>query len=610
MKQTYVFISLILVAHMSLGIAFSLATPIFEPPDEANHYLFVRYLQLVHQLPVQGLDPDGPRAHHPPLYYVLGAFLTAWVPGQGGADRVVMTLNPHTWFRYGDPQIENKALWVHYTPDERWPYRGPALAVHLLRLLSVGFSTLAVWLTYLAAQHMRPGDEPFALLAAGLLGFNSMVLFMSGVVQNSTAAITSTAAVLYVLARFTRQGFTFARWMWVGVAFALGVLLQTSALTLVVPVGVVLVYDAWRSRKFSALLLGAAGFLLPIAMIDGWWFVRNQVLYGDWTANSTIAALWTYGPIMPLDVALYLVGTGIVGRFGQGLMVEFPAPLYLGVGVLALISLAGLIGSASVNMRQALAQPNGTWLKKLGALLTPDVMLWSVQVITVVAVSAALVVYLYKYIHGVHGRYLFTAFPAMALLFAAGALVWVRPRSQGRLTLAVLTLFAALAVYGLFGLLIPTYAIPRTLTSDEQKQLTPLDADIGDTARVLGYSVNTSAVRPGGELILNVAWLPLSQTDIPCTVFVHLYDPELGSLTQLDIYPGQGNYATTVWDVGRPFVDTYRLSLPPDTPPTSQAKILLGLYDEATMQRLPVTGADAGPAEESWVQFGSLQIKP
>jgi hypothetical protein len=240
--------------------------------------------------------------------------------------------------------------------------------------------------------------------------------------------------------------------------------------------------------------------------------------------------------------------------------------------------------------------------------LTTDVVLWTVQVIIVLVVAMALAVYAVTVSWS--SRYMLTAYPSIAFLLAASYLAWFRPRWQGLATATVIGLNLGLAVYGLFGLLIPTYAIPRTLTADEQKQLTPLNANIGDTAQVLGYEATTLGVKPGGELILNVAWLPLSQTDIPYTVFVHLYDPELGSLTQLDIYPGQGNYATTVWDVGRPFVDTYRLTLPPDTPPTSQAKILLGLYDEATMQRLPVTGADAGPAEESWVQFGILQIQP
>jgi len=77
-------LTLILALHTALGIGFGLATPIFEAPDEANHFLFVRYVQIYHALPVQTLDQNGPRAHHPPLYFLIGAAVTAWVTDAGG----------------------------------------------------------------------------------------------------------------------------------------------------------------------------------------------------------------------------------------------------------------------------------------------------------------------------------------------------------------------------------------------------------------------------------------------------------------------------------------------------------------------------------------------
>ena len=111
---------LILALHISLGVAFGLTTPIFEAPDEDAHYLFVRYLQVHHTLPVQDLNPFGPRAHHPPLYFGLAALISAWVPNADlQTDRVSLLINPHVDYRYGDPHLENKAMWVHNGPDER-----------------------------------------------------------------------------------------------------------------------------------------------------------------------------------------------------------------------------------------------------------------------------------------------------------------------------------------------------------------------------------------------------------------------------------------------------------------------------------------------------------
>jgi hypothetical protein len=173
------------------------------------------------------------------------------------------------------------------------------------------------------------------------------------------------------------------------------------------------------------------------------------------------------------------------------------------------------------------------------------------------------------------------------------------------------TLLASLALsaYALFGMLIPRYGIPPSASTGELRQATPLDAQIGDVARVLAYRVDSTSVHPGGVLAVTVYWQVMARTAQPYTVFIHIYSPETGSIAQRDTYPGLGNYATTLWDPGRTFVDTYRLYLPPDAPGTQQAMILLGLYDGNSGQRLPVTGQDAGPAEDSWVQFGSIGVQ-
>src|SRR5689334_5170719 len=115
MRKPNFLLVLILLAHVVLGFIFNTSTPIFEAPDEDGHYLFVRYLQIFHTLPVQDLDINGPRAHHPPLYHILGALLTAWVPVQSdSARRIDMQGNPKAYFRYDDPERDNKAMWVHY----------------------------------------------------------------------------------------------------------------------------------------------------------------------------------------------------------------------------------------------------------------------------------------------------------------------------------------------------------------------------------------------------------------------------------------------------------------------------------------------------------------
>ena|SRR5438270_445070 len=77
MKRSKLILAGLVLVHIVLGLWFNTATPIFEAPDEDGHYLFIRYLQLYHSLPVQTLDTQGPRAHHPPLFHLMAAALTA-----------------------------------------------------------------------------------------------------------------------------------------------------------------------------------------------------------------------------------------------------------------------------------------------------------------------------------------------------------------------------------------------------------------------------------------------------------------------------------------------------------------------------------------------------
>jgi hypothetical protein len=218
---------------------------------------------------------------------------------------------------------------------------------------------------------------------------------------------------------------------------------------------------------------------------------------------------------------------------------------------------------------------------------------------------------LHTHPHGAfNGIYMFAAYPTLALLLAAGVLAWFKPRWHGWVGGVGIAANLSLALYALFGVVQPAYAPPRSPASIELSRMAPLDATVGNVARVLGYTLDPPVVKGGQTLAVTVYWQPLTRTSLPYTVFVHLYDPSVGSIAQRDTYPGLGNWATTVWTPGRTFVDTYRLVLPAAAPSVSGAEILLGLYDEKTMARLPVTGQNAGPSEDAWVDFGSVQVGP
>jgi 4-amino-4-deoxy-L-arabinose transferase-like glycosyltransferase len=440
------------------------------------------------------------------------------------------------------------------------------------------------------------------------------------VLQNNTTMLASGAAVLYLISLIVRRGLGRQLWIWaaLGVVLGLGMLLQLSAVVLAAPAGLALVYEAWRQRRWQTLAVGGAAVAVPLMALTGWWIARNFALYGDWSGNSAIASLWCCDPI-PYARAVQIFLTGLLGRFGQGLMITYPQPVYIAAGMLALVALAGHLRPDLATGRLGLAgplplpalRPRRTDSRSFWTLswLTPDAFLWLAHAGTILAATGALVFYAVTVAPGLPGRYMFPAFPSLAVGLAAGWLAWFRPRrrAMGIGFLAGLSLAAAL--YALCGLLWPTYRLPRAPTQAELRAMTPVDAQIEATARVLGYQLSQAAPHAGEQVTLTVYWQPLARTAVPYTVFVHLLAPGVGSVVQRDTYPGLGNYATTVWDVGRPFVDSYTLAIPPEAGGLGQAQFVFGLYDGASGLRLPVTGRDAGSAEEAWVRLRSVDVR-
>ena len=124
-------------------------------------------------------------------------------------------------------------------------------------------------------------------------------------------------------------------------------------------------------------------------------------------------------------------------------------------------------------------------------------------------------------------------------------------------------------------------------------------ARIGDFARLLGYDLE----KPGfsekpGFLTLTLHWQAEGPSAIAYTVSAQLLDGSGTLRAQADHPPGDGAFPTTGWAAGEVLSDTYRLALPADLAPGAYT-LLVGMYDPATLARLPVTAAAGTPAGDA-----------
>ncbi len=133
---------------------------------------------------------------------------------------------------------------------------------------------------------------------------------------------------------------------------------------------------------------------------------------------------------------------------------------------------------------------------------------------------------------------------------------------------------------------------------------TPVGAAFGGVVELEG-ALLPPTVAQGQPLEYTFLWRSLGETDVDYTVFMHLIDGEGQMVTGHDAQPRGGLYPTSVWEVGERVADERAWT--PDLAP-GRYRVEVGLYDLATMARLPLTGGDMALGDR--VALGEIEIMP
>lgn len=602
---------LVLAAFVVLGAVYSFVTPVFEAPDEIQHFFYVINLAEGRGLPVQ--PPAGPggrwaqEGSQPPLYYALAALLVA--PVDTADAETLVWENPHA--ALGDPlRLSNKNRIIH-TEREAWPYRGPVLAVHLARLLSVLLGAVTVAFIYLLGRALLPAAPGLALAAAAITAFTPQFIFLSSAVSNDGLITLLSTVTAWWVARLVRRLPLLApadrgrqrRW-WAAYA-GLGLVLGAAALTKLSGValwalaGAGLAAAGLRRGAFRRTLGGLAvtfGLALTVA---GWWYLRNWRLYGDPTGLNAMLAIvggWPQ-PLGWRDLAAQFQGLRISywALFGW-FNVPLPDWVYRVLDGVALVALAGLPllwrrGGRGVRARDR------AWLLAPAAWII--VMLASLVRWTLLT-------------PGMQGRLLYPAAWAINLLLVVGWSRWAEllPAARWRAgwLAAPVCLVALLAVGAPAAVIAPAYRLPAQMTAGsvpEAARLAPVT--FGEQARLIGASLAPGVLHPGETVWVTLYWEVLARFDRDYTVFVHLLDHAGGAAAQENGWPGRGAYPTRLWRPGAVIVDRYPVHVPGGAAAPAVLHVDVGFFIPQTGERLPALTA-AGRAAMGGA--GALRLLP
>ncbi len=566
--------AILVLTHLLLATIFSLG-PIFEGPDEIEHYRYIRLLVRDRALPPLDGQPRG-ELHQAPLYYLLAAPLLAPFDDDDFA-QIEARRNPFYPGLIDQPGNDNKNLYLH-TRAEQFPYSGSATAraVHVLRLLSVALSTLTVLIGVGIFRVLWPIRPDRRILALALLAFWPQMLFLGGMITNDVLLNLLASVVLWLALRQQRDGPTRRRMALLGLALGAVLLTKVNAVFLALPTALVILPDrrAWRHLPLTAAL---------IVLVAGWWYVRNGIEYGDPTGMQTMLRTWASEAIRPGGLALD-IGLGrlpyayasLWARFGQG-AVPVSRELYALFDRFLLVALGGAaIRLGVLAVRHARAETRLTVWQ--GSSVAAFAGIWGI-VLVYVASSAW---------SGNQGRYLLPGIAAWAAILTWG-LDALTPQRLARLRWPVaLTLtggLVAVACICLFGYYLPAYRLAPATNSTSNRLAYTFEgyAILSDSDPV------TLRARPGDRLTLTLTWTALRPADRDLLTYVHSVDSDI---VRRDSYPATGNLLAADWLPGETWAEHWVIAVPEDAAPGHVYPLVARLHDRQAGHALSATAAD------------------
>ena len=608
----------LLVAHLMLGVLYSVAVPAWEAHDEWAHYKFAEYVARHKALPPPNArlthEYEYDEASQPPLYYVLAALPIMLVDTNDG---VKPDVNPY----FGNPTgVGGINAAVHRSEQERFPWRGTILALHLARWVSLVISLAGLVAVYRLGRLLAPARWPAAFIALTVAALSPQYLFISSVVTNDVLIAALGCLVAWQGVQVGLKGLRLVPACGLALALGLALLSKLSALALLPFTALALGLGVTRSLRqgerrlrLGLTLLASLGCGLAIG---GLWLVRNVRLTGvPWPRDPWLLFRFTdrwfnrTGAAQPINLdalpaALVYAFRTFWASFGWGNL-EAYRWLYWFFAGLCLIGLLGLAWW--------LADSRGASDQRLAAWL---LILLAVSVLAMAAYR--------DFDHGgtlIRGRYLLPALGAVAWLLALGLDAFLRhlPRVwqhgvplalAGLLGITNLTL--PLVVIG------PAYAPPPNLARQASGPVElrpgeqPLGARFGQAAELVAYELWPTRVREGEALGVTLLWHTLRPLDQNYTLAVHLLDGHQQKVGEINTYPGRGNYATSLWQPGYVFRETYWIpvSAALAQPMLGQVKVAFFRAEGGQVgMHLPVTDVRGTPLGDA-VIFGRFKLAP
>ncbi len=555
--------------YFMIALAMSVVVPLGEASDEVSHWSYVQYLTEFRQLP----QPNGAvlgESRQPPLYYLVAAALTAWVP----REPFPIIANPD--FSPADDQAPNLLLHLR---REQFPFEGAVLAWHLVRVLSILMGAVTVWGTWHIALEFLPREKWIAFGSAAFVSLLPGFLSVSSQINNDNLVIMLTTLGILQVLRIAHGMDGVRHGAVLGLLMGLAVLAKWSGLTLWILVPAALFIAAFQKRAWDRVMRpGGVAFGLALLIIAPW-VLDNMLKYGDplgWSLALSVTDLRS-APLNRADLRILVEGlyTSFWGRFGGILLLKMHPAVYIGLGVVQVGSLLGWMGFARDGLRRR-ACPGIFFLLSVVFAFTG-------------IVAASFIRWSQTFAGTEQARLVYPGLPLWAVVTVVG---WTR-LFMGVQKRAMLAGAGALVVLDLcvLGFLHSTYyPLPASPVGEPRAPGGLTSKDFATSIRILDQVVSTGQVAPDGEVSVTITWQALDDLKDDLWLMLKL-ENGAGAVAQKEGVPSAGRVTTDWWKRGEVYSSRHTLRVPAGTAP-GVYHLRLGLHPFGRWEWLLVDDQD------------------
>ena len=472
------YIALLLILFFAKQAFNVIVFPPFTGHDEVAHFAYIRTVADEHRIPVipdlaewraawTAHETNYPGDYLPLDLYKYQRYVLDWCCKAD--DRPEFSTRPPNAMSFAGETYPNGWQYAANHPPLYYAVMAPLYKLtaslslerqqYILRAAAIPIGLLVVWLTYLMAGLLFPGDRLMMMVAPTFVAFQTQFSYESAMVNNDILLIGLFTVLIYLLIRGVRQGFTLKSSAVIGLVFGLGLLAKASMLSAAPLIAIAIVAGVGIRHVRHWVSLGALS-IATAALICWPWYAFLYRTYGNLSGLRQIKALqylWTYHFESPPSIQDLLFNKHFAemrwretwGEFGWRL-IHIDTWLLLVIGIPLLIMAIGSIGGLVVGSVRRL-----TGHSAVQSFLAREQVLglWVLLAVCVVAYGAML--QFGTDFKLTQARYYFNAVAAVAILLAFGLRQIVPARYHSTAIVAFLLFMVSINV-----LIYTQYVIP------------------------------------------------------------------------------------------------------------------------------------------------------